>query len=676
MGVIHKIKPEVLNFILENKQKNPALSCRNLTQLVLDKLQIKISKSSANAIFKENKLSMPVGRRQKHKKRKFNLPILPVIEGTRAVALTVEAKTIVPQVVALVKQEFVQEHKEAEESPEEKRVKEAQEWAKKLHEEESLRIKEKLELEKKKVEKENAQKKAEEIELAKIAAEASQQAQALQKQLEEEAKKLEVEKAAKRVAEEKRLAEEKTAQDVALKAEAEKWARLAEEDHRAREKETFVSQERNCSGAIFLKAIDCLLGGSKEINAVICQELGVAPEGFLNFTEAIIFRSLFGKNNLPGLGDLIGQQYSQEEIESYYQRVKKLNNIKPNIVKAITNIFTESRGLKMHFIDGTVVHLDGQLHSTWSTPYIPYDFSSTVYELKNNLNKCFFQNHPLILFSAPGFDVAPKDFFNLLINFSSTDKYPDTLTLFGNKLEEIEKISLNNKNKYSLLFGVWPWQFTNSRKVKKIGEFSLKHLANIDKDLYLAEIEIDLLRVTSNQTISLKGCAIKTISTEKIRLVVLNCSNQQIGLEEMAEAYLNRWPNFDEAFHDFSRKIELFAYVSNAQKFFSKDSFGLDAASSAELDWIFTIYIKILDAYLRWHFLPAGYTENDFSFTNKNLYKIPIKLSISPNKIKVRAQTESGYQFSKDLEYLSRRLNERQIASIEGRRFYFENAFK
>jgi hypothetical protein len=74
--------------------------------------------------------------------------------------------------------------------------------------------------------------------------------------------------------------------------------------------------------------------------------------------------------------------------------------------------------------------------------------------------------------------------------------------------------------------------------------------------------------------------------------------------------------------------------------------------------------------------LLAGYIEKDFSFTNKNLYKIPVKLSISPNKIKVRAQTEPGYQFSKDLEYLSRRLNERQIASIEGLRFYFENAFK
>ena len=53
MGIVHKLKPEVLNFILENKQKDPALSCRNLTQLILDKLQIKVSKSSINAIFKE-----------------------------------------------------------------------------------------------------------------------------------------------------------------------------------------------------------------------------------------------------------------------------------------------------------------------------------------------------------------------------------------------------------------------------------------------------------------------------------------------------------------------------------------------------------------------------------------------------------------------------------------------
>ncbi|MCK9430723.1 MAG: hypothetical protein M0R17_12100, partial [Candidatus Omnitrophica bacterium] len=68
MGVIHKLKPEVLSFIIENKKNNPSLSCRSLTLLISEKLKIKVSKSSINAIFKENNLSMPIGRRRTKKK--------------------------------------------------------------------------------------------------------------------------------------------------------------------------------------------------------------------------------------------------------------------------------------------------------------------------------------------------------------------------------------------------------------------------------------------------------------------------------------------------------------------------------------------------------------------------------------------------------------------------------
>jgi hypothetical protein len=43
MGVVHKLRPEVLSFIIENKQNNPALSCRYLTSLIFEQLHIKVS---------------------------------------------------------------------------------------------------------------------------------------------------------------------------------------------------------------------------------------------------------------------------------------------------------------------------------------------------------------------------------------------------------------------------------------------------------------------------------------------------------------------------------------------------------------------------------------------------------------------------------------------------------
>lgn len=771
MGIIHKLKPEVLNFILENKQKDPALSCRNLTELILEKLQIKVSKSSINAIFKEHNLSMPIGRRQKHKKKKFNMPTLPVIEGIKAVTvvpapelgavskpviltptpsseMTPESKTTLPQKAEpeIKKEEVIPEQKKEDMSPQDKRVKEAEEWAMKLQEEERARIEEKLSPEKQKVENEDLKKRVEETEVRALLEEAArvktkeekrqrQQEEAKKneeesisreatekRRLEEEAKRIAEEKAAQEAAQNKKLEDERITQEVKLraekerlaklaeeeakkideerltqeaelKAEKEKWAKLAEEEHKVKQenveevvlaKEGLSSaspliQEQDSSGVILLKALDCLIGGSKQISEAICKEAGGLPEDNLSLTQAVIFRSLFDKDNMRAFWNIVGKEYTTEQLDIYYAQLKQLKNIKLEIFKIISSIFTEARGVKIHFIDGNVIHLDGQLHTSWPTQNIPFDFSSSVYELKNNLNMYFCKSKPLVLFSAPGYDIAPKDFFNLLINIGSTDKYPDTLTLFGNKLEELEKIPLDNKNIYSFVFGLWPWQFTSSRKVKKIGEFSPRRIKGIDKDFFLANIEIDLLHMATNQTVSLKGCAIKTNLAEKIRLVVLGSSKEPIGLEELAGIYLNRWPNLDEAFHDFSRKTELFAYVTNAQKFFSKESCGIDIdmkAPTLELEAIFTKYVEILDAYLRWHFLPSGYIDNNFSFTSVNFYKMPVKLISGKDKIIAKMQAGQGYQFAKDLEYLTCRLNERQINLENGLRLYFESAFK
>ena len=68
MGVIYKLKPEVIDFVLTEKRNNIALSCRGLTKVVQEKYNIRLSKSSINRLFKDSGLSMPIGRRAKKKR--------------------------------------------------------------------------------------------------------------------------------------------------------------------------------------------------------------------------------------------------------------------------------------------------------------------------------------------------------------------------------------------------------------------------------------------------------------------------------------------------------------------------------------------------------------------------------------------------------------------------------
>ena len=880
MGVVHKLNPEVRDFIIEQKKLKPSLSCRAFTLLISEKLNVKVSKSSINAIFKEAGLSMPIGRRVKHKKQKVETlgdRVKLALQGPVETSVEIKPEPVVKEQPVLILPEI---QKEPEKSVEENILQEIQqqkdalaqeaakqaEEAKKAQEQEQLRkaqaeeakrkeeeariaaeqaAQEERHLEEEKAAQEEAKQKAEQQEQLRKAEEEAQRAEDQRKAAEEarikEEERLKAEetnrqvlKAAEEVRikeeqlrktqeearlreetsvreeaqrkaaeeasrlaseqavedsrrkkeEELRLAgqqaaqeerqkeEEQAAQEAGLKEEQEKWAKRAEEERRIasaasktqkepeqspeekilqeiqeqqdrlaqesvkraeeslRKEDALVRQEeqrkeeelrlagqqaarddrqkeeerttqgaafrpaevrlsgkdgefnavsvlpqnRVSTGALLLKAIDCLLGGSSQINAILCKKINRDPAEMLPLTQALIFDSLFEKNkNFSELWSLVGKQYAKETLQSYSEQVQQVRSIKLDILHVISNIFTEARGVKVHFSEGDVVYLDGQLRTTWSTASLPSDFSGTVYGLKNYLNRHFFESAPLVLFTAPGYDIPPKEFFTLLFNFNNTNKAPDFLTLYGNKLEDLESISLPPQRTYSVVFCLWPWQFTTQRKVKKLGDFKPSHIESLNKDLYLGEIEMDLLQPSLGQSITLKGCAVKTSLNEKTRMVILSNNMPVANLDKLMELYLSHWPNLEESFQDFSRKIELSTYTGNAQKFTSLSDSAAATEPAEELEEIFSSYVKMLDTYLRWYFLPSGYQEKDFVFTNEHFYKLPAMFVANKEKVSVKMKVGADYAYLKDLEYLIRRFNERQIDFEAGQVFSLEN---
>lgn len=76
MGVVHKLRNEIVDFIVNQKKENPAIGCRALVKVVYDAFQVKVSKSSINSIIKNAHLSSHVGRPASEKKspRKFQIP--------------------------------------------------------------------------------------------------------------------------------------------------------------------------------------------------------------------------------------------------------------------------------------------------------------------------------------------------------------------------------------------------------------------------------------------------------------------------------------------------------------------------------------------------------------------------------------------------------------------------
>lgn len=562
MGVIYKLRPEIKDFILEKKKSDPNLSCRKFSALILEQFQTQVSKSSINSVFKEAGLSLPVGRRQKKRRRRPEI-IAKQPEEIKLIAAPQEVPLELP-VKPEVKAEVPEKPKEPEVKPE-----------------------------------------------APIEAEA-------------------------------RREEEETA----LKAEREKWARLAEEERRIKE-----AAEKEGTGIILLKAVDYLTGGTYYINEAMKGQLNSSIPDLLSKIEAL----LYGPLDMSFLNEL--------------QDVKALPFA---IFRIISSVFQEVRYVKVNLSDADSFYLDGQLHTVWSTHQLPVDFSTTTYNIKSYINRYFGENKPFVLFMAPGYETPTKEFFDFILGLQSEEKQISSLTLYGNKFEEIEVIPIENKRR-SFVFGLWPWQFGQFRRVKSaIGEFKPFNFEPLKKDFYLADIEIELSEPTVNRMVTLKGCALKANLNEKIRLVILSNLGFEGSKEELAGLYLSHWPNLEEAFQDFNHKVELFTYTANSQQFFSLESLGFDRENSSDIKALFDYYLKALDLYARRYFLPAGYENKDFPTMNEHFYSLKTQVKQEKNYLQTTFQPASGYPYLKGLSYACRRVNEKEVIFPDGKQLWLE----
>jgi hypothetical protein len=610
MGIVHKLIPQIKEYILEQKKRDPGISCRKLSLLIDQKFQIKVSKSSINAIFKGLGLSMPVGRSSEGK-RKLHIEAPELLEKKETV-----------QLLSAPVNEKISESA-IEETPEPVIEKVPEPIVEKAPEPPTEEIPEPII---------------------------------------EKAPEPEIEKASEPVIEKTpEPVIEKVPEPIIERAPAPVVEKTPEpvKEPTFKEFEKVALTEAVSSGILFLKAADDIIGGSCASAEIIKKRLNRSDDNISGETQALIFMPFF-KSAPEKLEPMTGIKISPVDLDGYLQELNSVNTLSADITRVISNCLEEARCLKVGLSDGSSFYLDGQMHSIWSTPHIPYDFASTVTDIKRTIDDSFFAHRPLVLFMAPGYDTPSKDLFSFASGMESREKKVLRLTFCGNKFEEMDSVSIDAPKKYFYIFGVWPWQFTGARKVKKLGEFKPYRSQALKKDVIAAELDIDLFDQNKQPT-NFKGCALKFAPLEKTRLVILsNLPDEKVTPQLLAEAYLSRWPNLEEAFQDYSRKIELFTYTADSQLFFSSDYFGLEADSSPkELHSIIENYLKTLDSYLRWHALPQGYEKESFETMQARFYELGVTIRKDGDYAVVTVEIPANYAFLNDLRYLCQRINER-----------------
>jgi len=410
------------------------------------------------------------------------------------------------------------------------------------------------------------------------------------------------------------------------------------------------------SGAILLKAADYLIGGSHHIYEIIKKHLNTSDRDILAKIESLIYTPFLKTLGAP--------------LDAYLKELKTAEACIPDILDTLSLLLTPVRCVKFLLSNGEPLYLDGQLHTVWSVPHIPYDFNNTAHNIKSCITKTFSEDKPLILFMAPGYDRPTADFYKFIASLGYGKSQITGASLYSNSLRQSEFIKVEQYKKHFLIFGMWPWQFSEYRRVKKIGEFKPFDFQGQRNSFYVADIMLELTEPEKDSKLLLPGCALKNGPAEKTRLLIATNMPEGTPPEHLASLYLNRWPNLEEAFQDYSRKVELFTYTASSRKLFSPEAMNLEP-KIYDMEHLLEYYLKVLDLYFKWHFLPSGYIEKDFSVLLEQFYRAKMELKSQDSYSLATFQLPPESNSAKALKYACRRLNEREITLNEQKKLWF-----
>lgn len=359
---------------------------------------------------------------------------------------------------------------------------------------------------------------------------------------------------------------------------------------------------------------------------------------------------------------LSGKNYRLSTLIFYLKRLQKTKGLNLEFFNRFVSSLEEGLYLEFLLSDGGVFYLDAQMHSVWSKPNIPFDLSLGINKIKEYIDKSFLKdNQPLILQGTGGFDIPTKEFFSFL-RAMEKDVRIKKISLCSEAMRLLDFEPIEVKKRYFII-GLWPWQYRSFRIIRQLPKVR-DILTVFGERFQVTEIEIELREPKLNQRVRLRGGILR--SEERVRIIILT-NLLDSALEEIVLNYLERWPNLEEGFEDFSKKIEFFTHKEAKRVSLPKSEF----SPVLKLGEIFGFWLENLNHYCQKHFFPLDYREFSLSELRERFYNLEGRLERRKGFIFVRLTPPKDYPYLSDLIYSCRRVNEFDIRTPKGERIYF-----
>lgn len=619
MGVIHKLKENVVSFIIDQKIKNPPISIRHLAAITSEEFRIKVSKSSVSTALKNASLSSVVGRRAKNGAgtAKFTIPEIRKSEISKN----------------MQKAGFKKEKGEKEEKRDDG-TKEISLQMDKVENEDTLSLTLDPIVQEQALHQVAKDIKSEEGDVVDGAVEDKEFLKHVEYLREQKKNKKTIPLSSMGM--------------VFLKAaqwEASGKSLMSELFKSYISKSAHECFDAACEIYLFLR----FLGVESFDRISAYQEHGLWQLNKLQGSNIDENVTLLNLKELFQWGGNVTKA-SESNIVMEYSLEKKY-------------MFSEASGFELLLENGEKLTIDAAISSLGFGIKAPINKSVTW------LSNYLISNiHSPVFFKVPGEKKFDQTFYDMVAIFENfPGKKIQKASILDQKIQEVAKFTTIPAQRRTFLIGVSPQQkeFAQlTKNVKWAGKEPYYHQES-DRIVYYGEAKSNSLSDQFQEKIDdFRVIAIWQDKEKDPFWAVL--TNLKIGSsEDILKTYMSRWPYFGES----EQKEGNSTFSENKE---GDGSSSVQNLGKLEFQGIFSDFVQTLSYYCQRHYFPSHYFNMDISDMMRTIYEIPGGFSESNSQIIVSLEVPLASPYRKDIEWALRQVNERHIFDHFGRRLWIE----
>ncbi len=242
------------------------------------------------------------------------------------------------------------------------------------------------------------------------------------------------------------------------------------------------------------------------------------------------------------------------------------------------------------------------------------------------------------------------------------DKQLQKAIVFDVAGERVAEFSVFPRKKRFFMMGVWPWQeefLLLSKDTKTVEPF---YDEVTDKVFYVAAGPARIFPgEPRSKTASLRSVAVLASPQDAPIVVILtNCADE--APSDILQAFLRRWPNLDAGPAGQALSVSV-PFPSGI----SQGVLELAGSPGQDLSWVVRDWAGVLDQYCRRHFFGEKFINFDITQLISTFYSLPGQCVFQEKALLVSLRPPSTYIYSKELQQAIEHINEANVTDPFGR---------